>query len=191
MNTTKTTEKGKRQFNEPRSPLRVIGRFDSYFEVKSTWGVDLANCGHEFGPGVVYALKKGSPSGKVCPACWALWKAKGGGRCPRATDLSANYRHVNNPKMLQGTSQPAPAPVEDDQKAFVAKWLPPLPPTGPETFTVALTEEEIKFIVKAMVHSASVHRCFCKHGDKEYPFKETNAYIDEVNRLRKVLESAR
>lgn len=95
---------------------------------------------------------------------------------------------MKQPKILKNTSQPAPtpSPAEDQE------WNPPPPPPPPaeESFHVSLTHSEIKFIIQAMVHSANIHKCFCEQGSDMYPLKETNAYIREVNRLRKILEAA-
>ncbi len=46
-----------------------------------------------------------------------------------------------------------------------------------------LTNEEVKFIKSAMIHSANVHRLFCEQEAKEYPLEETNKLINETNRI--------
>lgn len=107
-------------------------------------------------------------------------------RFDRFTDFERAGRLTPEPRVIPNTTQSAPTPPPQES----TEWNPPPPPTGPETYSVALTEEEIKFIVKAMVHSANVHKCFCEQGSEEYPVKATNAYIGEVNRLRKMLEAA-
>ena len=199
------TEAGRQEYNfrfkenygEPRTkPCYVSGLLQSFSEVKNRMTAMMATCGHEFGPGVVYAIKvtgsgRRSPTQTVCPACWIAWKKQGGGRCPRATDLTANFldrieRTTPEPKVLQGTTEAAPEmPVEP------SKWNPPPPPPpGPPTYAVALTEKEIEFITHAMIHSANIHVTFANQGSEDYPPEDAQKYANEVKRLCKVLEAA-
>jgi hypothetical protein len=55
--------------------------------------------------------------------------------------------------------------------------------------TIELSDEEAKFVKKALIHSANVHVTFCKseteNGDVDrlYPIKETKEYCKVVNEI--------